>query len=60
MENRKLTDSEKAEIAELAADIAYKRFYASVGESVIKKLAWGLSAAGVVIWYVVQNGTMPK
>ena len=38
MENgTKLTDEEKKEIAEMAAKIAYSRFYEIVGESVIKK-----------------------
>ena len=38
MTERKLTQEEKNEIAELAADKAYDRFYLAVGKSVTKKL----------------------
>ena len=54
-----LTDAEKDEIAELAADKAYQRFYAVVGESVVKKAVWILGAAAVAIW-VYFSGDIPK
>lgn len=60
MDNRPLTDAEKNEIAELAADKAYARFYSAVGESVVKKVLWVLGAAALSAWYVLQNGEMPK
>ena len=50
-----LTDAEKDEIAELAADKAYQRFYSVVGESVVKKAVWVLGA----IW-VYFSGDIPK
>ena len=40
MNERKLTEQEKDEIAELAAQKAYDRFYLAVGKSVTKKLMW--------------------
>lgn len=60
MSNHPLTDAEKSEIAELAADLAYKRFYASVGESIIKKALWVIGAGAVAVWVIIQNGAMPK
>ena len=60
MDNRPLTDAEKNEIAELAADKAYARFYSAVGESVVKKVLWVLGAAAIFAWYILQNGEMPK
>lgn len=60
MSNHPLTEAEKSEIAELAADLAYKRFYASVGESIIKKALWVIGAGAVAVWVIIQNGAMPK
>ncbi len=59
MNDRSLTDAEKDEIAELAANKAYDRFYQSVGKSVMKKILWILSAVSAVIWMYI-NGDMPK
>ena len=59
MENHNLTDNEKDEIAELAANKAYDRFYQAVGKSVTKKLLWILGAVAVVIWMYL-NGDIPK
>tara|TARA_R110000803_G_C11949375_1_gene317518 strand:+ start:1184 stop:1363 length:180 start_codon:yes stop_codon:yes gene_type:complete len=59
MTDRNLTDAEKAEIAELAADIAYQRFYSVVGESVVKKAIWVLGAGALAV-YMYFNGDMPK
>jgi hypothetical protein len=60
MDDRKLTDTEKAEIAELAADIAYQRFYSAVGESVVKKVLWVLGAGALAAWYLLSQGGIPK
>jgi hypothetical protein len=60
MDNRPLTDAEKNEIAELAADKAYSRFYQAVGHSVVKKVLWVIGAAAMFAWYVLQNGEVPK
>jgi len=59
MNDRPLTDSEKDEIAELAADKAYQRFYAVVGESIVKKAIWVLGAGAFAVW-IYLNGDMPK
>jgi len=59
MTDHKLTDAEKDEIAELAADKAYQRFYSVVGESVVKKAVWVLGAGTVAI-YMYFNGDLPK
>ena len=59
MNNRPLTDAEKDEIAELAADKAYQRFYAVVGESIVKKAIWVLGAGAFAVW-IYLNGDMPK
>tara|TARA_B100000780_G_scaffold10605_1_gene7357 strand:+ start:653 stop:835 length:183 start_codon:yes stop_codon:yes gene_type:complete len=59
MDNRPLTESEKHEIADMAADRAYQRFYAVVGESVVKKLLWILGA-GAIALYVYFSGDVPK
>tara|TARA_R110000803_G_scaffold2007_4_gene6591 strand:+ start:398 stop:577 length:180 start_codon:yes stop_codon:yes gene_type:complete len=59
MTDHKLTDAEKDEIAELAADKAYQRFYSVVGESVVKKAVWVLGAGAVAI-YMYFNGDLPK
>ena len=58
MNNRPLTDSEKDEIAELAANKAYDRFYLAVGKSITKRLLWVIGAAGLAIWAMVQNGVI--
>jgi hypothetical protein len=50
MNERKLTQEEKNEIAELAADKAYDRFYLAVGKSVTKKLMWIIGAGAAAIW----------
>tara|TARA_R110000782_G_scaffold114270_2_gene204361 strand:+ start:263 stop:442 length:180 start_codon:yes stop_codon:yes gene_type:complete len=59
MTDRKLTDAEKNEIAELAADKAYQRFYSVVGESVVKKAIWVLGA-GALALYLYLNGSILK
>tara|TARA_R100001369_G_scaffold76241_1_gene105363 strand:- start:1739 stop:1918 length:180 start_codon:yes stop_codon:yes gene_type:complete len=59
MNDRPLTDAEKDEIAELAADKAYQRFYAVVGESIVKKAIWVLGAGAFAVW-IYLNGDMPK
>jgi len=59
MTDRPLTDAEKDEIAELAADKAYQRFYAVVGESIVKKAIWVLGAGAFAVW-IYLNGDMPK
>ena len=59
MDNRPLTENEKQEIAEMATDRAYQRFYAVVGESVVKKILWVLSA-GAIACLVYFNGDVPK
>ena len=58
--DRQLTEAEKDEIAELAAAKAYQRFYAVVGESVVKKAVWVLAAAAGAVWIFIQNGSLPK
>lgn len=57
MSDHKLTDEEKRQIAELAADIAYDRFYLSVGKSVTKKLMWVIGAGAAAIWFFMEGGT---
>lgn len=59
MTDRPLSEKEKDEIAELAANKAYDRFYQAVGKSVTKKVLWVLGAAGAVIWMYI-NGDVPK
>jgi hypothetical protein len=51
---------EKDEIAELAANKAYERFYSSVGESVVKKVLWILGAGALAAWYLMSQGGIPK
>jgi hypothetical protein len=60
MDNRPLTDAEKNEIAELAADKAYARFYSAVGESIVKKALWVLGAGAMTAWYLLSHGEVPK
>lgn len=60
MDDRALTDAEKNEIAELAADKAYARFYAAVGKSVVKKVLWILGSGAVAAWYLLSQGGIPK
>lgn len=52
-----LTQKEKEEIAELAADKAYERFYLAVGESVTKKILWIIGAAALAAWLYFKEGT---
>ena len=59
MTDRELTEKEKDEIAELAANKAYDRFYQAVGKSVTKKILWILGAVGVSVWMYL-NGNVPK
>ena len=56
MENNNLTDNEKDEIAELAANKAYDRFYLAVGKSITKKILWVLGAGIAAIWYAIEGG----
>ena len=60
MDNRPLTDAEKNEIAELAADKAYERFYSAVGQSIVKKALWVLGAGAMAAWYLISQGGVPK
>ena len=55
MNERKLTPEEKNEIAELAADKAYDRFYLAVGKSVTKKLMWIIGAGAAAIWLFMEG-----
>ena len=57
MSEHKLTQVEKNEIAELAADKAYERFYLAVGKSVTKKLMWIIGAGAFAAW-LYFNGEM--
>ena len=57
MSDTKLTESEKDEIAELAAQKAYDRFYLAVGKSVTKKLMWIIGAGAFAAW-LYFNGDM--
>ena len=52
-----LTKAEKNEIAELAADKAYERFYLAVGKSVTKKIMWIASAVLFACWLYFKEGT---
>jgi len=52
-----LTKAEKNEIAELAADKAYERFYLAVGKSVTKKIMWIASAVLFTCWIYFKEGT---
>ena len=56
MNERKLTQEEKNEIAELAADKAYDRFYLAVGKSVTKKLMRIIGAGAAAIWLFMEDG----
>jgi len=56
MENRPLTDSEKDEIAKLAATKAYDLFYLAVGKSFTKKFLWVVSAAIAAMWMAMEGG----
>ena len=56
MADHKLTDQEKEQIAELAADKAYDRFYLAVGKSVPKKLMWIIGAGAAAIWLFMEGG----
>lgn len=58
MNDRELTAAEKNEIAELAADKAYERFYLAVGKSVTKKILWITSAVLLASWLYFKEGTL--
>ena len=60
MDNRPLTDAEKNEIAELAATIAYARFYQAVGQGIVRKALWALGAGAAFVWFIMQGGEVPK
>ena len=60
MNNRSLTDAEKNEIAELAADKAYERFYSAVGESIVKKALWVLGAGALAACVLISQGSIQK
>lgn len=60
MERQPLTDTEKDEIAELAAQKAYDKFYLAVGKNVVKKALWVLGASAAFIWLFIQSGEVPK
>ena len=53
-----MTEQEKDEIAELAAQKAYDRFYLSVGKSVVKKLMWIIGASAFAGWLYFKEGTL--
>ena len=57
MSDPKLTELEKEEIAELAAQKAYDRFYLAVGKSVVKKLMWIIGASAFACWLYFKEGT---
>jgi len=56
MNDRPLTDKEKNDIAELAADKAYDRFYLAVGKSITKKMMWLVGAGVAAIWFFMEGG----
>jgi|TARA_B110000971_G_scaffold3540_1_gene3599 hypothetical protein len=58
MNDRELTQKEKNDIAELAADKAYERFYLAVGKSVTKKLLWIIGATAVAVWFFIEGGNL--
>jgi len=58
MNEHKLTDQEKEQIAELAADKAYDRFYLAVGKSVTRKLMWIIGAGAAAIWFFLEGGNI--
>jgi hypothetical protein len=58
MNDRPLTDAEKDEIAELAANKAYDRFYLAVGKSITKRILWIIGAGAFAAW-VYLNGDLP-
>ena len=56
MSDTKLTKLEKEEIAELASQKAYDRFYLAVGKSVVKKLMWIIGASAFACWLYFKEG----
>ena len=58
MTDRPLTAAEKNEIAELAANKAYDRFYLAVGNSFTKKFLWIVGAGAAAIWMAIEGGFM--
>ena len=59
-EDHKMTDDEKDQIAELAAQKAYNKFYQAVGKSVVKKSLWLLGAGCAFVWFFIHSGSIPK
>lgn len=47
-DRRKLSDEQEA-IAQRAADIAFEKFYAEVGKSMVKKFLWIVGAVTVAL-----------
>ena len=60
-EPRYLTEHDIDEIAEKAAERALEKVYAQVGQSILKKITWGLglAAIGLVMW-LGATGNLPK
>ncbi len=52
MERVNLTDEQIEQIAEKAAEVAFKKIYEEVGRSVVKKIFWiiGVGALGLLLW----------
>ena len=55
MNDRPLTDAEKDEIANLAANKAYDRFYLAVGKSIMKKIMWVIGAGAFAVWAFINS-----
>ena len=55
MNDRPLTDAEKDEIANLAANKAYDRFYLAVGKSIMKKIMWVIGAGAFSVWAFINS-----
>lgn len=47
-DRRKLSDEQEA-IAQRAADIAFEKFYAEVGKSIVRKFLWVVGAVTVAL-----------
>jgi len=56
-----LTDQQIEQIAERAAEVAFRKIYEEVGRSVVKKIFWvvGAGALGLLFW-LAGNGQLPK
>jgi hypothetical protein len=63
MPNREidLTDDQIEQIAERAAEVAFRKIYEEVGKNVLKKLAWltGAAVLGLAFW-LAGNNSLPK